>query len=257
MIATANDLATIYYRQAALKDCIRNADIVHQLYGLAVESSERQRKIWSSSREYPSGLLDTSVQRMVAFIDVLKRVRALVDRRAAQFRSEAFTRLFATLSTELDDDYFAIVDRHLNRLKFRHVLVSAALGKGLKGVNYVLRRRVRDPGNWITRAYRAVFEQRDESYSLYLAPRDEAGAQAIGELRDRGIGLAADALAKSAEHIGSFFQMLQIELAFYIGCLNLRERLLQLGTPFAFPLASDSSPPRFSSIDLYDVSLAL
>ncbi len=194
---------------------------------------------------------------MVAFIDVLKRVRDLVDRRAAQFRSEAFTRLLATLSTELDDEYFGVVDRHLNRLKFRHVLLSAALGNGLKGVNYVLRRPLRDPGNWFTRAYRAVFEQRPESYSLYLAPRDEAGAQAMGELRDRGLGLAADALAKSAEHIGSFFRMLQIELAFYIGCLNLRERLLQLGTPFAFPLASEFSPPRFSSMDLYDVSLAL
>jgi MutS domain V len=257
LTAAANDLATIYYRQAALKDCIRRPEVVRQLYGLAVESSERQRKIWSTFREYPSGLLDSSVQRMVAFVDVLKRVRALADLHAAQFRSEAFLRLFTTLSTELDDRYFAVIDRHLRRLKFRHVLVSAALGKGVRGVDYVLRRPPRDPGNWFTRAYRTVFEPRPESYSLYLAPRDEAGAQAMGELRDRGLGLAADALAKSAEHIGSFFHMLQTELAFYIGCLNLRERLLQLGTPFAFPVASEFSPPRLSSMDLYDVSLAL
>ncbi len=37
LMATANDLATIYYRQGALKDCISNADIVRQLYGLAIE----------------------------------------------------------------------------------------------------------------------------------------------------------------------------------------------------------------------------
>ena len=160
-------------------------------------------------REYPSGLLDTSVQRMAAFIDVLKLVRRLTDRHASQFRSEAFSRLCATLARELDDDYFALIDRQLNRLKFRYgVLVSAGLGKGLKGVNYVLRRPLKTPGNWFTRAYRTVFEQRPVSYSLYLAPRDEAGAQAMGELRDRGLGLAADALAKSAEHIGSFFHML-------------------------------------------------
>ena len=87
-----NDVAVIEYRQAALKDCLGNPDIVRQLYGLAVELAERQRKIWSTFREYPSGLLDTSVQRMVAFVDVLKRMRTLVDRNAAQFRSEAFTR---------------------------------------------------------------------------------------------------------------------------------------------------------------------
>ena len=257
LTATTNELATIEYRQAALKDCLSNSDIVRQLYGLAVESSERQRKIWSTSREYPSGLLDTSVQRMVAFVDVLKRVRTLVDRSALQFRSEAFTRLFTTLSTELDDNYFAVIDRHLNRLKFRAVLVSAKLGKGLKGVDYILRRPFRDPGNWFIRAYRAIFEEGPASYSIYLAPRDEAGAQALSELRDRGLGLAADALAKSAEHIGSFFRMLQTELAFYIGCLNLHKRLLELGAPITFPSATEAGDPRFSCEDLYEVCLAL
>ena len=77
LTGAANDIATIEYRQAALKDCMSNPEVVRELYGLAVESSERQRKIWSSSREYPSGLLDTSVQRMVAFVEVLKRLRTL------------------------------------------------------------------------------------------------------------------------------------------------------------------------------------
>ena len=188
---------------------------------------------------------------MVAFVDVLKRLRTVADRRSAQFKSEAFSNLFAMLARELDDDYFSIIDRHLNRLKFRTILVSAGLGKGLRGVNYVLRRPLRDPGNWFIRAYRALFEQGPVSYSLYLAPRDEAGAQAMGELRDRGLGLAADALAKSAEHIGSFFHMLQTELAFYVGCLNLHQRLLQLGAPFTFPsatgLGAPDSPARTST----------
>ena len=257
LTSASNDLDTIKYRQHALRDCLINPETVRELYGLAVESSERQRKIWSTFREYPSGLLDASVQRMVAFVDVLKRVRKLVERNAAQFRSEAFNRLFTTLSTELADDYFAVIDRHLNRLKFRAILVSAGLGKGLKGVNYVLRRPLRDPGNWFTRAYRAIFDQGPVSYSLYLAPRDEAGAQAMSELRDRGLGLAADALAKSAEHIGSFFHMLRTELAFYVGCLNLRERLLEIGAPLSFPSATERDAPRFSCMDLCDVCLGL
>jgi MutS domain V len=252
-----NDVAAIEYRQAALKDCLSNPKIVRQLYGLAVESAQRQKKIWATFREYPSGLLDTSVQRMVAFVDVLKRLRAAADRHSSQFKSEAFSNLFAMLARELDDDYFSVVDRHLNRLKFRTIVVSARLGKGVKGVGYILRRPLRDPGNWFIRAWRAMFEERPESYSLYLAPRDEAGAQAMGELRDRGLGLAAEALAKSAEHISSFFRMLQTELAFYIGCLNLHERLLQLGAPFTFPSASGPHAPRFSCKELYEVCLAL
>ena len=252
-----NDVAVIEYRQTALKDCLSNPQVVRELYGLAVELAQRQKKIWATLREYPSGLLDTSVQRMVAFVDVLKRLRTVADRHSTQFKSEAFSNLFAMLTRELDDDYFAVIDRHLNRLKFRTIVVSAELGKGVKGVDYVLRRPLRDPGNWFTRAWRAVFEERPESYSLYLAPRDEAGAQAMGELRDRGLGLAADALAKSAEHIGAFFKMLQTELGFYIGCLNLHQRLLELGAAFTFPSATGPGAPRFSCRDLYEVCLAL
>jgi DNA mismatch repair ATPase MutS len=64
-------------------------------------------------------------------------------------------------------------------------------------------------------------------------------------------------LAKSAEHIGSLFRMLQTELAFYIGCLNLHQRLLELGAPFTFPSATELGSPRFSCRDLYEVCLAL
>ena len=51
--------------------------------------------------------------------------------------------------------------------------------------------------------------------------------------------------------------MLLTELAFYIGCLNLHERLLELRTPFIFPEVSEAGALRLSSLELYDVCLAL
>ncbi len=254
LTATTNDLATVEYRQDALKDCLSNPQAIHELYGLAEEAAQRQRKVWPRFREYPTGLLDNSVERMLIYVDVLKRLRRLADRLSAEFRSEAFTKLFGTLARELDDGYLALVDKHLKTLQFRNgVLVSAGLGKGLKAKDYVLRRPLRPAGNWLTR----IFGRKPPGYTLYLAPRDEAGAQALSELRDRGVGIAADALAKSVEHIQSFFGALQTELAFYVGCLNLHERLLELRAPFTFPEASELGAPRFSSKELYDLSLAL
>ena len=254
LTSAANDVATITYRQAALRDCLANPDAIRQIYSLAEEAFQRQRKIWPHFREYPSGTLDYAVQVMVIFVDVLKRLRLLADRHAARFKSEAFSTLFATLARELDDDYFALIDRHLKRLRFRDaVLVTSQLGRGLRGVNTILRRPLKPAGKWFTRA----FAKRPPAYRLTLAPRDEAGAQAMSELRDRGVALAADALAKSAEHILSFFRMLQTEAAFYVGCLNLCERLRELGAPFSLPMASDRDCNRLSCLDLYDVSLSL
>jgi len=51
--------------------------------------------------------------------------------------------------------------------------------------------------------------------------------------------------------------MLRTELAFYVGCLNLQERLSSKGEPTCFPLPVSSSERRHSFAGLYDVCLSL
>ena len=80
---------------------------------------------------------------------------------------------------------------------------------------------------------------------------------AVAELRDRGIHLAANAVAQSKDHILSFFQMLRTELAFYLGCMNLHDRLVQIGTQVCFPLSADPGGWKHTFTGLYDVCLAL
>jgi hypothetical protein len=49
------------------------------------------------------------------------------------------------------------------------------------------------------------------TYSFNISPRDEAGGQILDDLTSRGINLVANAAAQSADHIGSYFRMLQAE----------------------------------------------
>jgi DNA mismatch repair ATPase MutS len=93
------------------------------------------------------------------------------------------------------------------------------------------------------------------AYTWRLPPRDESGAAALGELRDRGLNLVANALAQSDDHILSFFAMLRAELAFYIGCLNLREQLAQKGQPISFPTPAALGERKLTFSGLYDVCL--
>jgi DNA mismatch repair ATPase MutS len=158
------------------------------------------------------------------------------------------------LQKELSDEYFSAIQIHLRRLKFRDgVLLSAELGKGNKGANYVLRKAHDRRRSWIAR----IFARKPPVYSYRLHPRDEAGARALSELRDRGVNLAANALAQSADHIRSFFTMLRTELAFYVGCLNLHGRLAQKGEPTCFPEPVAAHDRRHSCRGLYDVALTL
>jgi len=95
------------------------------------------------------------------------------------------------------------------------------------------------------------------SYSFTLAPRDEAGAQILSDLTSRGVNLVANAAAQSADHIRSYFTMLRAELGFYVGCLNLADRLAAKGAPIAAPEPGPSAPFTFSCTDLRDSCLEL
>jgi DNA mismatch repair ATPase MutS len=179
-------------------------------------------------------------------------LRQVAEDQANKFESEGFKTLFAMLSRELSAEYFATIQDHLHRMKFRDgVLICAELGKGNKGTNYLLRRTERQ--SWLKR----MLPPTEPVYSYHLHPRDDAGARALAELNDRGINLVANALGQSTDHILSFFQMLRTELAFYVGCLNLHDQLARKGEPTCFPLPAHSGERKHSFVGLYDVCLAL
>jgi len=255
VLSDLSDLDTIRYRQNILKDCLKNPSIVRDIYQIPIESIENKKKQWMGIfSQYPGGILSSSIEMLQMFVVLLTKLRKIADEHADKFESEGFTAFFAMIKKELDDEYFAIVENHLRELKFRDgVLLSAELGKGNEGTNYILRKPQRKNQNWVQR----VFAPKSPVYTFSIHPRDDHGARALGELKDRGINLVANAVAQSADHIDNFLNTLRMELAFYIGCLNLYEQLAQMGEPITFPRPVASHERRHSFAGLYDVCLAL
>lgn len=250
-----DDLETILYRQDVLRDCLRNDSVIRGIYDLAVESIENKKKHhFGFFSNYPSGILRGAVDLLQMLMGMLRKLKLVADEHSDKFESASFAAFFTMLKTELTDEYLAGIQGHLNELKLREgVLVSAELGKGNEGTHYVLRKSLGKKAGWIRR----IFARRPPAYTFHLHPRDEAGARALSELRDRGIHLVANALAQSAEHILSFFVMLRTELAFYVGCVNLHGQLHRKGEPVSFPVPAPAGARRHSCCGLYDVCLAL
>ena len=248
----------IRYRQAILKDCLANPQVVKQMYDLSVEVFQKEKKhYFGIFTRYPSAILGSAVDVMTMLVEMLARLRGFADRHAEKFTSEGFSSLFSMLRNELADDYLDSIREHLRTLKFRTgVLVSAALGEGDKGAGYTLRKPKRRE-NIFTWLYTWLFSKRSQAFSFYIAERDESGAKAVAELRDRGISLAANALAQSAQHVIGFFRTLRLELSFYIGCMNLYDRLVRKGEPVCFPEPLPFGAPRLLFKGLVDASLSL
>ncbi|MGH3494050.1 MAG: MutS-related protein [Sciscionella sp.] len=253
VLCSHTDLATISYRQDVLRDCLEKPTVVRGIYDLAVEAIQRERKhYFSILNRSPDAVLHRSRAVLEMFVEMLKRLRGISDEHAAAFSSEGFTALFAMLRRELDDAYLERVDDHLRELTFRQgTPITAELGAGNRGSNYVLRKpRKHSWREWLSFGDRSA-------YTIQIPDRDDAGARAVGELRDRGVNLVANALAQSNDHILGFFTMLRAELGFYVGCLNLHDTLRQKGEPICFPEPVASEGPTLSASGLYDVCLSL
>jgi DNA mismatch repair ATPase MutS len=254
VLNSLTDVDAIRYRQAILRDCLSNASVVRRLYALAVETIEEEKKHYWGLLSRPGSILHRSVTVLHILVGALRRLRSVAETETANFESEGFQTLFAMLRRELDEPYLQSVETHIERLRFRHgPLISWQLRTEIAGAGHVLRRPKPDDRPLGQRLLTA----RRPSYTFHVHERDEAGGRIVTELRDRGIAFVANAAAQSVDHIVSFFRMLRTELAFYIGALNLHERLtgkdLKTCLPDPLPLGERQHEVR----GLYDPCLAL
>ncbi len=252
VLASLRDVDAIRYRQAVLGDCLAHPAVVRQLYALAAEAIEREHKLWGYSAQSPDSALYHSVNMMKLFIEMLRRLRRVAEEHASAFSSDGFTRLFDELARELDDPYLTRWSSISGACSSRTGPPERRAGPANLGIDYVLRRRA-GRRSW---RERIGLTERD-SFVWELPARDDAGAQALGEMRSRGIALAAGALAQSADHILSYFAQLRSELGFYVACLNLRDALDRTGSPICLPEPGPAGEPTLHARGLYDVCLQL
>ncbi len=256
-LLTAFDITPqiVRYRQAVVRDTLANPAVVRNLYQIAVDVLGLKQRIYLSfMTKYPSSIMHRSLQLLHMQVDLLRRLRRVADEEARHFASDGFGNLFRLIREEISDQYFAELEDHFEQLKLRKgFLVGARLGPLNRGMDYCLRRYPKRPGNWLQR----LVQQKPESYVYQLAERDETGATALSALEDRGANEVANALAQAADHITSFFEVLRTELAFYIACLNLHERLSALQADTCFPDVGPFGTNQENFQGLYDICLAL
>lgn len=254
VLSSLDDPEAIRYRQQILADGLKQPAVIRELYALAVEAIEREKRIWGGLlSRYPESSLHRSVNVLELFVELLKRLRRIAEKHAADVRADGLVRFFGMIVEELDDAYLRTVEDHLERLRFRDGLVmSADIGPANRGTHHVLRRRVgkRTWRDWIGLPDRP-------GYEYQIPDRDQAGSEALTELMGRGLSQAAGALARSTDHVLDFFNMLRAELGFYVGCLNLHDALAQKGEPTCFPEPSPLGAAMLTARGLYDVSLSL
>ncbi len=260
--AHLQDPESILYRQHVLTDCLSSPGVVREIYAMAVNAIEGEKQVWSLMWEkYPEAALQRATEVVRIFVKPLRRLRQIAANEGPRFSSEGFKRFFSMISAELDEEYMRSVEGYLERLEFKSgIPMSAELGNDCKGANYILRKSLEVRQSWFERLEGWVGEltgRADPVHVYVVDDRDQAGFKALEDLRVQGIRHVASALTESADHVLSFFNMLRLELGFYVGCLNLHARMASKQEPVCFPEPLRAGSWEFRCEGLFDICLSL
>jgi hypothetical protein len=259
--ATISSRETIVFRQDIIREALHHETMVRELYAIATEAMDKAKKryLGSTLSRYPHWLLGDAVEQMEVFGEHLRRVRKIADRHGGHLASKGWVSFFGQVQDELNDAYFQTMAAHLQVLRMRGpTLLGAGLNNWCRPADYVLHNSpaVQRRSLW-QRLWTYFFPPKPSSNSFSIHPRDEAGARALGRIHDEGIAFVTVALAQTYDHVRDFFHNLQLELAFYLGSVNLYRLLTEKGEPVCFPTAIEGTDPLLSFQKLYDASLAL
>jgi len=251
----ATPLATtdaIRYRQASVRDAAASPAVVRELYTVATDAIEAERRIWGSAMRNAELVLDRAANVLGRFVEAFRELRRIEAEHGEAFTSPGFTAFFRMVATDLDDPWLAEVEDHLTRLRTRTLHVSARLGDGARGTDYVLHRSPSTIRGWRDRV---GLEERRSTVKVELS--DQNAMNTMSELRATAIAPTAGVTREATDHVLAFFRQLQVELAFLIGCANLHESLTAAGGAVAYPDADDGATATFRATGLYDLGLRL
>lgn len=246
------DPDVMVYRQRAFADSLRHPEAISELYEIAVDALNLRRGIFMLPvRNHPDAELSYAVRLLTDLAERLEHLRSLCASQKEGFTSAAFLGLFATIAHELDDDYMQRLRQTLHELSFPGgLLMSAKIGKGGEVEGQVLRRGKVENKHIFDRA-----PLKRPYFSFTLPDRDEAGANALAELRNRSVNNVANAASQSMDHVLAFFTALRTELGFYRACSNLVSALTEIGSPTSVP--DPATTKSTDAVGLYDPCLAL
>jgi len=254
LLLGAQGLEDIRFRQEAMRDALRNPEVIRTGYRVLSETVNKARERWLFGlNSTPTGAVFESVELLKIYMEGIDRARESFASQKEKFESRAFRSLIAAFEQYFDEEYTATVREALEQLDFyKGMTIQVSLSGDAQLRNFKLVRVPRKSG--LKRVFAAIGERR---YSWNIPAQDEGGLQELENIRNLALERTAKKLSVASSHVLEFVNSLRTELGFYVGSLNLWDRLKQLGIPLSFPepLPPESRALRFR--DLVEASLAL
>ena len=242
------DPTVIAHRHAVLTDCCTHPDLTREVYAIATTASTVRR--WPSrAGRRAGGTLVLAAAPFAAQLELLRRLRTLLHHHASGLSATGWTELVAT-TARFDDAYLDAVCTQLTTLQLEHgIEFDASLGIGNTMTDIVLREPPR------TRRVRRGFPRTADVFEAIVD--GDSNNDPVTALKDRALQALADVVSGAADELHHFFTRLREQIAFYLGCLTLRDHLDRAAVPYCLPHPHPPGAPLLRCRGLRDITLTL
>lgn len=228
-----SDSTVIRWRQEVLLDALAHPQLIRDLDSIARRSAALERRSsYATRQQAPFSQLLRSRELLSLVIDDLQALAKRVREPDNDVSSKGLKLLITTISNNFDSQYLQSLQAELQLLRFEHGLVTrATLGEGNFTSDELILEGPFHGRGWRDRLHLVLGEEN----RIEIAPRDQAGGETLRELRNLALSQVSTMVAHGLQTVIDFFVTLHQELAWFVGAINLKMQLVQLGIPMCTP----------------------
>lgn len=261
------EAGTILYRQAIMMDCIEHYEAFLQLYALTSKAMEETDKFMESIRNASKVRLSNSIsvlhslELLGILVSHLEKVKEHTDQIEDKFTSPGMRAFYDRLISDYNYEFVEKIKSSIDEMNFLtsggEITFSATVGQGLKSKDIII--------NHLSREEFKKRKQNSIATVLYykllkknvILLEDSQLANDVREMEAAGLAHIIKMYQNFIKELTAFFENLRFQLAFYIGCANLKIRLDQMHIHTSLPKLNNRKLNLFQFRGLYDLSMAI
>lgn len=268
MLVPLQSAEEIGYRHTVIKEILARPKMTGALYQLASragalldQNKERAKEKRGGSQQSSGNLLGT-YELLCRLLELLEELRGILA--AEEFSEEsALSALKTRIDTEYSETFRNGLKEIIQDMEFfttqGSMIVSMRLGAGMKESELLLKKirslEFKEKDSALKETTDRWFQKLFATNTVTL--KEEKLRREAGMLREEAFRYVLGWLEPVCDDLVGFFENFHQQIAFYNGCLQLKERMESFGAGYCFPEVLPKETKAFRFMGLYELGMSI
>lgn len=272
------DPSVIKFRQEILKDCLRNKDVITNFYGFICELLTKcyNNRFEIDSKKVTESYLAT-LRVLPDIMMALENINRYFEKFKDNFKSDGLKSYIERYLSVFTLDYIKSLNEVRDLTRFQkgyfasasldekldvgniHIYDAVSSKKEIKKELFATGIQLRGKVSILPEYEVEITEDKEWKRAIVIEnPKALAASEEdFMNFTDEALLSVAPKIINIVYDIHAYFSKTREEMAFYIGAMNLYDKLMAIGAPICTPVAHEKTERVFKCDGTYDVALVL